>query len=146
MRPQQRYPAQTAAAPSTPAPLVPAGRQAAQLREQHRALVRALRPNAVALVDGFGYTDFLLNSALGRKDGNVYQVAAGQHSTAQRGCCGGGGGQGWGVLVVLVYAFMEGGVEGGREGRRSCEWVCGRCCFPCGMEAEACCTRLLCPG
>ncbi|GAB4820390.1 hypothetical protein N2152v2_007436 [Parachlorella kessleri] len=50
------------------------GRQASQLREQQRALVRMLRPNAVALVDGFGYTDFLLNSALGRKDGNVYQA------------------------------------------------------------------------
>ena len=57
-----------------PSSRLAAGRQASQLREQQRALVRVLRPNAVALVDGFGYTDFLLNSALGRKDGNVYQV------------------------------------------------------------------------
>ena len=71
-----------------PAPLLPArpaarvaARQGAQLREQRRALVREVRPNAVALVDGFGYTDYLLNSALGRKDGNVYQVgrAGGVH-------------------------------------------------------------------
>lgn len=39
-------------------------------------MIRELRPNAVALTDGFGYTDYLLNSALGRKDGNVYQVRA----------------------------------------------------------------------
>lgn len=50
------------------------GRQVAMLREQQRALVRELRPNALALVDSFGIPDFQLNSALGRKDGNVYQA------------------------------------------------------------------------
>ena len=44
------------------------------LREQQRALVRALRPNALAFVDSFAYSDYQLNSALGRKDGNVYQA------------------------------------------------------------------------
>lgn len=34
--------------------------------------MRALRPNAVALVDSFAYPDYLLNSALGRKDGDIY--------------------------------------------------------------------------
>lgn len=48
------------------------GHQAAWLRAQKRSLTRALRPDAVALVDGFGYEDYLLNSALGRKDGDVY--------------------------------------------------------------------------
>lgn len=31
-----------------------------------------VRPNAVALVDAFNYTDHYLGSALGRYDGNVY--------------------------------------------------------------------------
>jgi len=48
------------------------GTQASWLRVQKRALIRALRPDAVALVDGFGYNDFILNSAIGRKDGDVY--------------------------------------------------------------------------
>jgi hypothetical protein len=35
-------------------------------------LLRALRPDAVALVDSFGLSDYLLNSALGKYDGDVY--------------------------------------------------------------------------
>lgn len=31
-----------------------------------------VRPNAVALVDSFNYTDHYLGSVLGRYDGNVY--------------------------------------------------------------------------
>lgn len=31
------------------------------------------RPEAVALVDAFDYSDYVLNSALGRFDGNVYE-------------------------------------------------------------------------
>ena len=50
------------------------GQQAAWLRDQKRSLVRALRPDAVALVDSFGYEDYLLNSAIGRKDGDVYNA------------------------------------------------------------------------
>lgn len=46
--------------------------QAALLREASRALVRSIRPDAVALVDSFAYPDYQLNSALGRKDGDVY--------------------------------------------------------------------------
>ncbi len=52
----------------------PAGAQAACLRSVQRSLLVSLRPQAVPLVDAFGYTDYLLNSALGRADGNVYQV------------------------------------------------------------------------
>lgn len=55
-----------------------AGRQVAWLREEQRALVRALRPDAVALTDAFGYPDYQLNSALGRKDGDVYRVRRGR--------------------------------------------------------------------
>lgn len=48
------------------------GQQAGWLRSQRRSFARAVRPNAVALVDGFGYEDYLLNSAIGRRDGDVY--------------------------------------------------------------------------
>jgi len=37
-------------------------------------LLKELRPNAVALVDAFDYPDRLLNSCLGRYDGNVYEA------------------------------------------------------------------------
>uniref|UniRef100_A0A1D1Z8Z8 Acyl-coenzyme A oxidase n=1 Tax=Anthurium amnicola TaxID=1678845 RepID=A0A1D1Z8Z8_9ARAE len=46
--------------------------QAAQANEQLRSLYTQVRPNAVALVDAFNYTDQYLGSALGRYDGNVY--------------------------------------------------------------------------
>lgn len=36
-------------------------------------LLVALRPNAVALVDAFDFTDRLLGSVLGRYDGRVYE-------------------------------------------------------------------------
>lgn len=50
------------------------GGQASWIRAQKRYLVRELREDAVALVDAFGYEDYLLNSALGRKDGDVYNA------------------------------------------------------------------------
>lgn len=46
--------------------------QVAALRIEQRAVVREIRPDAVALVDAFGYEDYLLHSALGRKAGDVY--------------------------------------------------------------------------
>jgi Acyl-CoA oxidase len=39
-------------------------------------LLLEVRPDAVALVDAFGFEDYLLNSALGRKDGDVYRCEA----------------------------------------------------------------------
>ena len=36
-------------------------------------LLTIIRPNAVALVDSFDFTDHLLGSILGRYDGNVYE-------------------------------------------------------------------------
>ena len=48
-------------------------KQAKWARQALYDLVTAVRPNAVALVDGFGFTDYLLNSALGRSDGDVYK-------------------------------------------------------------------------
>lgn len=44
------------------------------VRIQFKYLCRKLRRNSVALVDSFGYEDYLLNSAIGRRDGNVYQA------------------------------------------------------------------------
>ena len=49
-------------------------RQIALLREQARALLATIRPNAVALVDAWSFHDYELNSALGRYDGDVYQA------------------------------------------------------------------------
>merc|ERR1712065_62982 len=38
-----------------------------------KTLLHKLRPEAVAVVDSFRHPDFLLNSSLGKKDGNVYE-------------------------------------------------------------------------
>ncbi|CAH2059211.1 unnamed protein product [Thlaspi arvense] len=46
--------------------------QASLASHQLRSLYSLVRPNAVALVDAFDYTDHYLGSALGRYDGNVY--------------------------------------------------------------------------
>lgn len=54
--------------------LLPAGPQAAAARKQHRQLLASLRPEAVSLVDAFGWEDYALNSALGRADGDVYSA------------------------------------------------------------------------
>jgi hypothetical protein len=42
------------------------------LRNQVDRLLAAIRPQAVPLVDGFAIPDYLLNSALGSYDGDVY--------------------------------------------------------------------------
>ncbi|KAK1261533.1 Peroxisomal acyl-coenzyme A oxidase 1 [Acorus gramineus] len=47
-------------------------KQASLANEQLRSLCAQVRPNAVALVDSFNYTDYYLNPALGRYDGNIY--------------------------------------------------------------------------
>ncbi|CAK0735983.1 hypothetical protein CVIRNUC_000672 [Coccomyxa viridis] len=58
------------------------GQQVEWARKQYYRCLSALRPDAVALVDAFGLTDYQLNSALGRKDGDVYRalLAAAQAS------------------------------------------------------------------
>ncbi|GAA6010966.1 hypothetical protein JCM10207_004017 [Rhodosporidiobolus poonsookiae] len=43
------------------------------LRNRLQALLAEIRPQAVPLVDSFGIPDYLLNSALGRSDGNAYE-------------------------------------------------------------------------
>jgi acyl-CoA oxidase len=47
-------------------------KQGSLANEQLRSLYSQVRPNAIALVDAFNYTDHLLGSVLGRYDGNVY--------------------------------------------------------------------------
>jgi acyl-CoA oxidase len=44
------------------------------LRSQVDELLAAMRPQAVSIVDGFGCSDYILNSALGRYDGDVYRA------------------------------------------------------------------------
>ncbi|GFQ07026.1 peroxisomal acyl-coenzyme a oxidase 1 [Phtheirospermum japonicum] len=48
------------------------GEGAALANDQLRSLYTKVRPNAVALVDAFNYSDHYLSSILGRYDGNVY--------------------------------------------------------------------------
>ncbi|XP_074304778.1 peroxisomal acyl-coenzyme A oxidase 1-like [Silene latifolia] len=47
-------------------------KQASLANDLLRSLFTQVRPNAIALVDAFNYTDHFLGSALGRYDGNVY--------------------------------------------------------------------------
>ncbi|XP_043716446.1 peroxisomal acyl-coenzyme A oxidase 1-like [Telopea speciosissima] len=47
-------------------------KQASLVNGQLRSLYAQVRPNAIALVDAFNYTDHYLGSVLGRYDGNVY--------------------------------------------------------------------------
>ena len=42
--------------------------QAQLVRQQHHSVLMNLRPDAVALVDSFGFEDYVLNSCLGRYD------------------------------------------------------------------------------
>lgn len=47
-------------------------KQGTLANEQLRSLYSQVRPNAIALVDAYNYTDHYLGSVLGRSDGNVY--------------------------------------------------------------------------
>ncbi|XP_056406303.1 peroxisomal acyl-coenzyme A oxidase 1 isoform X1 [Hyla sarda] len=47
--------------------------QLEQIHQRIKDLLAVIRPNAVALVDAFDYTDTQLGSVLGRYDGNVYE-------------------------------------------------------------------------
>lgn len=58
--------------------------QALWVREAQAGLLRDIRPNAVALVDGFGFEDYLLHSALGRRDGDVYRYRPPSHFSPAR--------------------------------------------------------------
>jgi acyl-CoA oxidase len=45
----------------------------AGLQAMQDSLLRAIRPNAVGIVDGFDINDAIIASPLGAYDGNVYQ-------------------------------------------------------------------------
>ena len=47
--------------------------QLEMVTESSLSLLSDIRPNAVALVDAFDFTDHMLGSVLGRYDGNVYE-------------------------------------------------------------------------
>lgn len=47
--------------------------QAGLAREAQYQVLRELRPDAVALVDAFAIPDYVLDSSLGRFDGDVYR-------------------------------------------------------------------------
>ena len=63
--------------PTPPSVLFQAGLlnvpQVLQISTRIKELLSQLRPNAVALVDSFDHHDKILNSVLGRYDGNVYE-------------------------------------------------------------------------
>ncbi|CAG8616626.1 5199_t:CDS:2 [Paraglomus occultum] len=48
--------------------------QSTMVKDQVLALLKEVRPNAVALVDSFRFSDYTLQSALGRYDGKVYET------------------------------------------------------------------------
>jgi hypothetical protein len=68
--------------------------------------LEVLRPNAVALVDSFGFLDSQLKSTLGRKDGRVYQAI---YSEAKQNPLNGPGAMvGWDQLsTVLDLNFLD---------------------------------------
>ncbi|RCI06450.1 hypothetical protein CU098_005985 [Rhizopus stolonifer] len=47
--------------------------QALMIKQYMVVMLKKIRPNAVALVDAFGFPDYLLNSALGESEGHVYE-------------------------------------------------------------------------
>ena len=49
-------------------------RQVDEMMTRRAQLLKMLRPNAVTLVDAYDYPDRLLNSCLGRYDGQVYDA------------------------------------------------------------------------
>jgi acyl-CoA oxidase len=44
------------------------------IKERTYEIMKEIRPNAVALVDAFDFTDFVLKSNIGRFDGNIYEA------------------------------------------------------------------------
>jgi Acyl-CoA oxidase len=48
--------------------------QGSKVSGLRRQMQQMLRPNAISLVDSWAFTDYELNSALGRQDGDVYRA------------------------------------------------------------------------
>lgn len=49
-------------------------KQASLARSAYFQLLKQLRPEAVGLVDAFAIPDYILDSSLGRYDGDVYRL------------------------------------------------------------------------
>jgi acyl-CoA oxidase len=49
------------------------GKQSQYVREYNQDILAVLRKDIIALADAWDFSDYLLNSALGRYDGNVYE-------------------------------------------------------------------------
>lgn len=47
--------------------------QALMIKQHMITVLKSIRPDVVALVDAFGFPDYLLNSALGESKGDVYE-------------------------------------------------------------------------
>lgn len=54
--------------------IVPA--QSLMIKQHLISVLKSIRPDVVALVDAFGFPDYLLNSALGEGEGDVYEKMA----------------------------------------------------------------------
>lgn len=50
--------------------------QALMIKQHLISVLKSIRPDVVALVDAFGFPDYLLNSALGESEGDVYEKMA----------------------------------------------------------------------
>ena len=75
-------------------------------------LLAALRPDAVALVDAFGWLDPQLQSAIGRADGNVYEAIYGEAKRCPLNTTAGGVMLGWEKLApVLDLDFLRAGMK-----------------------------------
>jgi len=76
------------------------------------ALLAALRPDAVALVDAFGWLDSQLDSAIGRRDGNVYESIYAEAKRCPLNTTPGGVMLGWDKLApVLDLEFLRAGMK-----------------------------------
>ena len=81
--------------------------QVAWLESAHAATLAALRPDALPLVDAFGISDFVLNTPLGRADGDVYaaylRTVDGENSK-RRGASGRGAPPYYSELLAPMFA------------------------------------------
>ena len=52
------------------------------IRDRVRVLCKQVRKDAVSITDSFNFTDFIINSPLGRYDGNIYEAYFSQVNTS----------------------------------------------------------------
>jgi len=86
------------------------------ISERINELLDEIRPDCVGLVDGFGFDDYMLDSTLGRFDGNVYEAIYGKakqsplNKTTRM--------VGWEHLEeIFDHDFLKAGMESQRAGK-----------------------------